>query len=421
MEINFNEGKKELDKKEDNYEPMISEDGEVITDYEEIEEEQDDKPVKSVYDKDELKAQLKKPLMIGGAILIVIIIIMLLMSLFTKKQYTYGEIETIMENACKDYFSDYANYLPKEVNDSRNVSVENLVNGGYMKELEKYLPDGVACTGRVTVEKVTSGYDYNGYLNCGESYKTQELYKKITDDKNVVTSGYGLYTLNGNYVFRGENVNNYLKLGAITWRIVRVNSDGTIVLINSDKVKESSFPWDDRYNITRDYNVGINNYATSRLKENLKKLYDNKLLSEYKLLTSNDKAKLTAFDLCVGKRISKAQGNNGSYECSEKDSGQYIGALTVYEYMQASLDKTCKTSISATCQNYNYLNSETYTWWLATGDKANSYDVYCITPSVGIHVKHADTSGYLRPVVHLKSNVFYKSGNGSQEKPYTIK
>ena len=421
MEINFNEGKKELDKTEENTEPMISEDGEIITDYEEEEEVEEEKTPVSVLDKDELKAQLKKPLMIGGAILIVIVFIILIASLFTKKEYTYAEIETIMENACKDYFADYSNYLPKEVGDSRNVSVDNLINGGYMKELDKYTPDGVACTGRVTVEKVTTGYDYNGYLNCGESYKTEELYKRVTDDKNIVTSGYGLYTLNGNYVFRGETVNNYLKLGAITWRIVRVNSDGTIVLVNNDKVKESSGPWDDRYNASKDSNVGINNYATSRLKENLKKLYDNKLLEEFKLLTSNDKAKLTAFDVCVGKRLQKAQGNNNSYECSEKDTGQYIGTLTVSEYMQASLDKTCKTTLSATCQNYNYLNTEEYSWWVATGDKSNSYDVYCFIPSSGIQVKHASTNGYLRPVVHLKSNVFYKSGNGSPEKPYTIK
>ncbi len=420
MEINFNEGKKELNNtsETESQEQMISEDGEIITDFEE--EDTDYTQVKSSIDKDELKGQIKKVLVVAGVILGVLVLIILMMSLFVKKEYSYSDIEEIMEKACQKYFVDYANYLPKEVNDTRNVPVENLVEGKYMKDLSTYLKEGVTCTGRVTVQKLTEGYDYKGYLNCGDNYETTELYKKVTKEDNLKTSGYGLYSLYGNYVFRGEEVDNYVKLNGYLWRIVKVTSDGNIALIFNDKISLSSLPWDDRYNKAKDYNIGNNNYSTSRVKENLAKLYNGTLDETITILKSKHRAYLTEFDLCVGKRAQNDKTNNNATECSEKETSQQIGLLTVSEYMQASLDNNCNSTLSESCQNYNYLNTD-YNWWLATADKSNSYDAYHFATNLGVQVKHASSQAYLRPVVYLKSNVFYNGGKGTKTDPYKIK
>ena len=264
MEINFNEGKKELDnvqETETQEEEMISEDGEIITDYEE--DTTDYEKIKQDRNKEELKGQIKKLLIIAGVILGIILFFILIVSLFMKKSYTYDDVELVMKNATQKYFVEYKNYLPKEEGDTRNVPVDNLVAGKYMKELSYYLPNDT-CTGRVTVEKTADSYDYRPYLNCGESYQTIELYKKVAGDDNIVTSGYGLYNLYGNYVFRGEDVNNFVKLGDNLWRIFKVTSDGNIGLVYHDRISYSSLSWDDRYNKAKDYNIGINNYVTSR-------------------------------------------------------------------------------------------------------------------------------------------------------------
>lgn len=433
MEINFNEGKKELDNatETESQEQMISEDGEIITDFEE--DTTDYTKVRQSINKDEFKDQIKKILIIAGGIFGVLLLFILLVSLFTKKSYSYDDIEQVMVKATQKYFVDYASYLPKDEGDTRIVPVENLVAGKYMKELPKYLPEGVACTGKVTVEKTSEDYDYRPYLNCGDKYETIELYKKITKEANIVSSGYGLYSLYGNYVFRGEEVNNYVQLGDMSdkekknqpgnnlWRIVKVTSDGNVVLIYNGRISLTSLPWDDRYNSVKDYDIGINNFATSRIKENLRKLYNDEIDDQFKLLIKEDKAKLAKFDLCVGKRSQKEASNNNTTECSEKASDQTLGLLTVSEYMQASLDSNCKSTLSANCHNYNYLNTADFPWWLATADKSNSYDVYYYDQNYGIQVKHASSSGYLRPVIYLKSNVFYRTGNGSEKKPYEIK
>lgn len=420
MDINFNQGKKELESEQQ--EQMISEDGEIITDFEE--DTTDYAKLNREREKDEFKAHIKKLLVIMGVLVLVLILVFFISSLFIKKTYTYQEIETIMENACKKYFADYPNYLPKEENASRNVPVDNLVNGNYMKELSEYVPEGVACNGRVNVEKTSEDYDYRAYLNCGDNYKTIELAKKIANETQIVNSGYGLYNMHGNYVYRGEIVDNYLKLEQRLWRILRVNSDETITLVLSNKFEMNSVPWDDRYNKSKDYNIGINNYSTSRIKENIDKLY-NGIKDEngntQVLLSKNDKTKLAYFNLCVGKRGVTETGNANISECKEKEVNQKIGLLTISDYMMASTDVDCKTALSENCMNYNYLNTDEYSYWFATADSSNSYDVYSLDQLNGLTLKHASSSGRIRPVITLKANVFYKSGTGTKSKPYEIK
>ena len=80
-----------------------------------------------------------------------------------------------------------------------------------MKDLSEYLGD-TACGGAVQVQKSGSEYLYTPYLNCGENYATVELYKKVLSDNSIVTSGYGLYNMDYAKVFRGEDVNNFVKL-----------------------------------------------------------------------------------------------------------------------------------------------------------------------------------------------------------------
>ena len=56
--------------------------------------------------------------------------------------------------------------------------------------------------------------------------------ENIIANEKIVTSGYGLYAVNGNYVYRGELVNNYVKFGKTLWRIVKITSNNNIVLIS---------------------------------------------------------------------------------------------------------------------------------------------------------------------------------------------
>lgn len=352
---------------------------------------------------------------------VVIILIVLLISLFVNKKYTYEEIENVLKEAAVEYFEVHKDKLPQEDGyvvevDAANLSVEEM-----MKPLSEYTEEGVTCSGNVQVQKVGEEYVYIPYLNCGESYTTIELYNQIIQNEPIVTTGYGLYNVNGNYVYRGENINNYIQLEKQLWRIVKITPSNNLVLI-LEELGDNIQPWDDRYNKQALYTAGLNSYNTSRIKEILEKMYSDTKEEEFSipLLSNNDRAKIVPHDLCIGKRAANQQSKNGEVECKETIQNQKIGLLPLYDYMNASIDADCTTPESKSCQNYNYLVKEK-TWWTITGDTKSTYDVYQIRESGKIESNTTSNYANIRPVIYLNNKVMYKEGNGTSEKPYIIK
>ncbi len=396
---------------------------------EEFEEEQDmeididqlaDDNVKSRSSETAAKSKMMKFMGIILIITIILLVILFIISNASPKSYTYDQIETILEKAAISYFKDHPESLPQNEGSIIEIDSSNLVAEGKMKELSEYTGEDVACTGTVQVELAGSEYLYTPYLNCGEAYSTVELYKKIVD-QGVVTSGYGLYANKGSYVFRGEKVNNYVKLDNNLWRIIKITPNNNIVLISNELVGYGNV-WDDRYNEGKTYEAGINQYSVSRMHDYLDKIYKNPSKDEEDkeyILSKYDKTKIVSFDLCIGKRSQKSEGKDNTIECSKKMRNQRIGLLTVSDYINASLDPNCKSVSSMSCGNYNYL-SQIGAWWLITADKDDSSQVYEVNQSGKIVSQPASNYTGVRPVVYLNSRVLYKTGTGTLKHPYDI-
>lgn len=355
-------------------------------------------------------------------IAIVLILIMFIFSVLSPKTYTYSDIESILEKAAISYFNDYPESLPKNEGSIVEIDSSNLTEAGKMKAISEYTKEGVTCTGTVQVEKSSSEYFYTPFLNCGGSYTTSELYKKIISDTNIVTSGYGLYNKNGTYTYRGEDVNNFVELDRGLWRIVKITPNNNIVLI-SNQGTAYTHPWDNRYNENESYDAGKNQYSISRVKELLNKIYTNpstKDTDDEYLISKSDRAKTVSFDLCIGKRSATSEAKDNSLECTEKLQNQKIGLLTLSDYMYASLDPNCKNSTTKSCKNYNYLAKQK-DWWLVTADSTDGSKVFQIDSNAKIISSVAGNYSGVRPIIYLNSKVLYKSGNGSFEKPYKVK
>lgn len=405
MNSNFNMVKKP--KKDD-----IIEDEEDIELEEEKEQKTKDKSAKK-------RMFTMMGIIVGG--MVVLLLVLYIVSIFFHKSYSYTEIEKILKDAAVSYFKDYPENLPTDEGNIVEIDASNLIVAEKMKDFSEYTKEGVTCSGTVQVEKAGTEILYTPYLNCGEDYFTEELYKTITKEENVVSSGYGLYSNNGTYAFRGENVNNYVKLGKGLWRIVKVTANNNIVLI-SEKGALYSQPWDDRYNESKFYDAGFNNYSSSRAKEFLEKLYTNPSKGEGEdLLSKKDKTNIVSYNLCVGKRAANSELKDNTEECNEVIQNQKLGLLTLSDYLYASIDPNCKNASSKSCQNYNYLVLKDNGWWLTTGDKNDNSNVYAVQSSGVIKAQEASNYNIMRPVIYLNSKVLYKSGNGTLEKPYKIK
>ena len=357
-------------------------------------------------------------IIIGG--LILLLIILFICSLFTKKTYTYSQLEKVLKDAAISYFKDHPENLPEEDGDIVEIDSANLVAAGKMLDMSEYTVDGVVCSGSVQVEKSGSEYLYSPFLDCGEKYATIELYNKVINNSEVTTSGYGLYQVNGSYVFRGEDVNNYVKLDNSLWRIVKITSDNNVVLISEEGLPYTQ-PWDDRYNADRMYESGINQFTASRIKEYLNKVYTNPSEDDGEIILSKkDKSLIVSQNLCVGKRGETSESSNNSIECTEVVKEQKLGLLTLSDYMMASIDSSCKTPNDKSCLNYNYL-VKNFDWWLVTANSADNSTVFGVNNNGYITQFNASNYAVVRPVIYLNSKVMFKSGNGSLEKPYKIK
>lgn len=354
----------------------------------------------------------------GGIVLL--LLILYIVSLISGHNYSYEQIETVLQNAAVAYFKDYPESLPAEDGDIVEIDSSNLVAAGKMKDLSEYTAQGVICSGTVQVQKSNDSYNYVPFLNCGEQYVTLPLYQKIIEN-GTVSSEYGLYSINDFYAFRGENVNNYLQLETSLWRIVKINSDNQLVLILDSTIPYISRPWDNRYNDSARSSTGFNQYNNSRIAEYLDKIYKNPNEGNYeKLLSENDILKTIPFNLCTGKRTESTEGFNNTEECSETLPDQKYGLLTASEFMMASVDPNCKSTLSRSCMNYNYL-SKVKDWWLATGNKGDNQHVYKVASSGYLSSELASSYSSVRPIIYLNNNVMYKDGDGSLENPYILK
>lgn len=383
---------------------------------EDIELEDDSKKKNS--QNDDMKKRL---IMVMGAILvgtIILLLILYIISLFSTRKYKYSDIEMVLQDAAVAYFKDYPDQLPDEEGSIVEIDHTNLVSAGKMKNLYEYTGEGVTCSATVQVEKIRSDYLYTPFLDCGESYSTTELYKAVLQN-DVVSSGDGLYAYNGNYVFRGENVDNYVKLDKSLWRIVKITSDNNIVLISNEGINETK-PWDDRYNETALYDSGINTYEVSRVKEYLDKLYAGTNDDEEVLFSNKDRARMVYHNVCVGKRSSNSESKDNSLECKSLLNNQKLSLLTLSDYMYASVDPNCKSVETKSCRNYNYL-STSFEWWLATGDTDNSAKVFKVDRNGSIKSDNAAMYARVRPVIYLSDKAIFKSGKGTLEKPFKVR
>ena len=351
---------------------------------------------------------------IGVVILLLIFAISLLSSSETSRIRSYEEVEDIMRLAAIEYMDSNPNRSPSEEGETVVVNAIQLINGEFMLPFDDYLGEGSGCNGHVEVTRLSNGYRYVPFLNCASGHQTMQLSMRIREN-DIVESGAGLYDINGELVFRGESVDNYLLLDESLWRIVRVLDNGDIMIVRDEFLRGTEV-FDDRYNPTRGQLTGNNNYRLSRISELLSEL----LTTERLELSESTISNLTPFNLCIGRVPREYDRKDNHLECEERLEDQLVGLLTVSDYLQASIDENCHNLQDRSCQNFNYLNNHENAWWLATGLLDNDHQVFRVQRGV-IDVTSASNNARLRPVLHLSSSTMFNNGDGTLENPFTIR
>lgn len=355
---------------------------------------------------------LRTMAIVAGGLIICILIIALISGCNSGKKFTISDLENKLITLTKKYYQANEGSLPSE-GKSTTVSAQHFVENKKIKSLK--IKSGEECYGEIIVSNNNGYYLYIPKLTCGTNTPIT-LSKKITSNENTVITGNGLYKYNNSYIFRGDTLNNNITFANRNWKIIRINEDGTIRVM--DTTKRESATWDNRYNIDRSTTSGINDYISNDINSRIKDTLDDIYISE-KEFSDDDRAHFVKHDLCVGKRNEAETVMDGSVECAQIVEDQIFGLIQANEYLLASLDQNCTDTTNASCINYNYLSTFTGSTWTITANSENSYKVYKIFS--GLNSSMTSGSGGVKIVAHLNKDILFSEGDGSEETPYIIK
>lgn len=343
----------------------------------------------------------------------------------------YITLENRLQNAAISYVQEHPNILPKTTETIKKIKLDTLISAGKISKIYAVDNDSVACKGYVEIEKIneeSKEYRYTPYISCGKYYITKTISdyiisKETNNGEFNRTSDDGLYSYGDEYIFRGEYPNNFLILGERLYRIIKINSNNELQLISANSTYRG-YKWDDRYNIEKKYNAGINNFAKSRLYESLKFLYDNNDEEKGEVFFTNlEKKYIVEHNFCVGKRDINDSNIDSGAECTET-LPMKVGLVSLYDYSRASIDSNCKGIFDRSCTNYNYfyrLNTEDDNYFLTmTAVANNSSDIFVINYNA-IETTHALAVSQLYPVIYINNRVIYKSGSGTFVDPYIVR
>ena len=242
----------------------------------------------------------------------------------------------------------------------------------------------------------------------------------LLENVDVVTAGDGLYSdeyEDGKYTYKGANPNNYVTFNneQAGWRIISINSDGTIKIMRDDDIGNQA--WDSSNSNNWNRPATLNTYLNS---------------TYYNSLTSTAQSQIVETTYYAGAVTS---GNNDMQDqiSDEKvrTSKVKVALPTLSEYLRACSNISCKTfntynSNYSTCKKSDWMfNSDT--WWTLSPYSSSSITVFFVDYKNGIANPSNIFSGHatynaatVRPTVTLSSEIKITGGDGSQSNPYII-
>ncbi len=346
---------------------------------------------------------------LGGTIIIIILLI-IISSCSGGNGSSYEEIENKMVIAAKNYYKNRKEILPKQNGDIVKVTISTLVESELLKEVKDPKDSSNSCSGYVEVTKIEDDYSFVPFLTCEGNYEPKYL-KDVIKNEKTDELGNGVYSVGNSFIYRGEELNNYVLFNDLLWRIVKVDDNGDIKLVLATYTQDI-YPWDTKYNPESGYNSGnTTDYLLTDIRKTLNAYFE-------ETFTKENKAKIVSKNICIGKYLI-TDDFSIEKECSIIKENEKISLLNPSDYQMASLDNGCTNLNSMECINRNYLSDGNIFTWTLNPLAENTYKVIYIYDSIG--ETYANNSKRLNPVIYLSSKVIINQGDGTFDNPYKIK
>jgi len=361
-----------------------------------------------------------------------------------SKQNLYTVQVSDIELESKNWALENPDKLDKYHLNATYLSLSTLKKEGFLEvdTLENPLT-GREMNGCIEIKynNSTAQYTYKYYDDTCDTYVTDEMHGTIysydsgeykVTEKNLLTSAglylvnyyqdndlmnslggtvQGLYDLGDNYVFRGNDPSNYLKIGTETYRILSIDKEYRMRIIKTTGITTS---WSDDTN----YNSFITSNVSTALIEYLE--------NESNSINAFKDRIVDGTDLYVGSIGSDAMSYNvlKSVEGTSKISNK-IGLINVSDYAIVSLSNDCINNVfSSACVGNNYLGntfSGNSVWTMNPSTSSNTAMIIKAR-TISTHNINGtnDITFKAYPVLYMDLGVSIVSGSGTVSDPYVL-
>ena len=252
----------------------------------------------------------------------------------------------------------------------------------------------------------------------------------LTTSSNNTSDASGLYkstetnTGDATYYFRGNVENNYVSFAGQTWRIVRVNEDGTIRIVMQDGINNNAYiAFNSNYN-----NYTYMYYTNSQVKSTLESWYQTNIGSKKDLASSVASGAYYCEQAKVKYHDSYTSGNatmttyskyTPDFKCESDGNGKgvvnaSVGLLTYDEVVYAG-------GYPYSDNNSYYLYNNTYFWTMSpAGFSGSSSNVWRVRTAGDIYSDSVRYTCAVRPVLILTADTKILDGNGTKESPFVV-
>ena len=314
--------------------------------------------------------------------------------------------------------------------------------------------------------KGTLGYQI---MEDNSNIKTRTDFSTTYTDVNIGTMYKAKENNTDVYYFAGDARNNWVKFGGYYWRIIRTNSDGSIRLLyhgtspetQNAYIGDSEIAFNESYNDSMyvGYKYGTSgslennrlNTNDSTIKKTIDTWYKDNLVNYTKYLSTTA---VYCNDREVGSGTYSATGNqfyyvgytrlgankNPSYNCTNEYDAFSVNNTKAQLTYPIALMTADEISYAGgvwikNAATWYYLNSKGNAsikngqneWWLlsaASWDTDKSSVVFKVSSSQDRKAQFGAQSVqyklHVRPVISLKKDLLYKSGDGSATSPYEV-
>ncbi|MBP5204454.1 hypothetical protein J6Z48_02320 [bacterium] len=374
------------------------------------------------------------------------------------------------------YYSQFAKYdkynADGDFNDDRRISISDFrlwldaylsyAKGTYTQfgpgdDTTNLCESGDTLT-RCLVYADTGTRDYSTAITTIKNKAARDFSTVATTDEGLHAtpdySSVSATTLDGtSYYFRGAVEDNWVSFAGFLWRVVRINGDGSIRLVYSGttnnhtgagvQIGVSEYNESNENSTGAGYTYGDNTDST--IKSVVDSWYENNIRNNYEKYLANEifcndrSIGETDEDLIYYGAFTRFVSNNAtpSLQCVNKADMYTLG--TSGSGNVSGIDGAGNNKLKYPVGLLS-VDEISFGGCAFTDDKANSYlcpgnDYWLISPlalsSSGVPVMYIASDGYIsvalleeelgvRPVINLKSDVLYSSGNGTVNNPYEI-